>query len=134
MTTIGSRCWSDLGDGLQNLWNLWWFREALVHLHQSPWFTQVIHFPYGTTLVAHTFNPFNGLLAVILRPLFSLPTTYNLIVLFSFVMTGWGGLILSHLKSKLFHPYSSKKLRFLNEVPTLLMIIIVIMVILRPFT
>jgi putative membrane protein len=40
---------------------------------------------------------------------------------------------LRKFQNKKFHPYSSKQLRIMNEVPTFLMILIVVMVILRPF-
>src|SRR5688572_3004713 len=61
--TAGS-VFCDAGDGLQNLWNLWWVRKALLELHQLPWHTTFLHFPFGTTLVGHTLNPLNGLLAL----------------------------------------------------------------------
>ncbi|MDQ3931200.1 MAG: hypothetical protein M3328_18900, partial [Chloroflexota bacterium] len=44
----------------------------------------------------HTLNVFNGLLAVPLLSVFSLTTTYNIIVLFSFVMGGYGAYLLVH--------------------------------------
>lgn len=78
---------TDAGDGLQNVWNLWWTNRA-VHAGQSPWFTNMLHFPHGTTLVAHTLAPHNGFLAVVLTPFFSLLQIHNGIVVFCFVASG----------------------------------------------
>ncbi|HUP27780.1 MAG TPA: hypothetical protein VM409_05040 [Chloroflexia bacterium] len=77
----------------QNLWNLWWVRFALLHGH-NPFVTDVIYYPTPVSLYFHTLNNFNGLLAVPLLSLFSLATTYNLIVLFSFVASGFGAYLL----------------------------------------
>jgi hypothetical protein len=76
-------------DGYQNIWNLWWVNKSVTQLHQLPWYTTYLHYPVGTTLIAHTLAPFNGFVAI---PLFKLGLTlnqvYNTIVVFSFVMTG----------------------------------------------
>jgi hypothetical protein len=74
------------GDGLVNVWNLWWVDTALTQLHTSPWFTRYIRFPHGTTLLGHTLNPFNGLVAVPLLPWLGLVRAHNLIVIASFVL------------------------------------------------
>ena len=86
--SFSTRIWADQGDGLQNAWNLWWTRKAITELHRSPWFTRYLHFPHGTTLLGHTLNPFNGLVAVPLLRYLTLFETYNVIVLFSFVAAG----------------------------------------------
>ena len=78
---------SDTNDGYQNVWNLWWFSEAVRH-GTSPFFTTLLHYPQGTSLVAHTLNPFNGLLALPLGAVLGPVETYNTIVIFSFVMGG----------------------------------------------
>src|SRR6059058_6359828 len=76
-------------DGYQNIWNLWWVNKAVVDLHTSPWYTTWLHYPTGTSLVAHTLAPFNGFLGIPLQKLgLSLAQTYNTIVVFSFVTTG----------------------------------------------
>src|SRR4051812_8510139 len=80
-----SQFFANDGDGLQNVWNIWWVRHALTDLHQSPWHTTVLHAPYGTTLLGQTMNPFNGLVGVVLVPLFGIVLTYNALVIFSFV-------------------------------------------------
>lgn len=84
-----------LEDRDQNLWNLWWVRYALLNGH-NPFVTNMIWYPTPVSLYYHTLNVFNGLMAVPLLQLFSLTTTYNIIVLFSFVMGGYGAFLLVH--------------------------------------
>ena len=79
----------------QNLWNLWWVREAVLS-GRNPFVTDYIYHPDGVSLYFHTLNVFNGLLAVPLLSIFSLATTYNLIVFVSFAVTGWGAFLLVH--------------------------------------
>lgn len=80
----------DKGDGYQNVWNIWWVNEALVHRHASPYFTNMVQYPFGTTLVPQTMNIFNGLMAIPLMNVlsFSLIQATNFAVLFSFFVSG----------------------------------------------
>jgi hypothetical protein len=78
----------DAGDGLQNVWNLWWVRKAILELGQLPWHTSWLHAPHGTTLVAHTLNPINGFLAIPLGFFFPLVVAHNVIVTVAFVGAG----------------------------------------------
>lgn len=75
-------------DGLQNVWNLWWVDTSLRELRALPWHTTFLHAPAGTTLLGHTLNPFNGLLAMVMLPWLTMVQTYNTIVIFSFVSGG----------------------------------------------
>ncbi len=79
----------------QNLWNLWWVGQAVGSAH-NPFVTDYIWYPTPVSLYYHTLNLFNGLLALPFLGLFSLTTIYNLIVLFSFVMAGYGAFLLVH--------------------------------------
>lgn len=81
---------TDDGDGFMNIWNLWWVNTAISNpsVHPSIWHTDLLHWPFGTTLLGQTLNPFNGLLAVPLLRVMSLTQAHNVIVLFSFVMSG----------------------------------------------
>jgi hypothetical protein len=85
---FSSHFYTDTGDGLQNVWNIWWINYAVSHAGKSPWFTDFLHFPEGTSLLGHTLNPFNGLVGIVLQKFLSLVQTYNTIVVFSFVMGG----------------------------------------------
>lgn len=84
------------GDGWQNVWNIWWVNKAVTDFHQLPWHTRHLHFPYGTTLIGHTLNPFNGFLGVLLHPFLTLIQVHNAIILFAFVVGGLGAFMLAH--------------------------------------
>ncbi len=81
-------------DGWQNYWNLWWVKRALVDLGENPFFTNYLYYPTGVSLYFHTLNIFNGLLTLPLQSLFSLTVAYNVVVLFSFVVAGYGTYLL----------------------------------------
>lgn len=83
-------------DGLQNYWNIWWVNKAMTELHTSPWFTMQIQFPHGTTLIGHTLNPLNGIMAIPLLRIMPLNQVYNLIVIFSFVASGYTLFLLAY--------------------------------------
>lgn len=80
----------DTGDGYQNVWNIWWVNHALTQLHASPYFTTMLDWPHGITLIPQTMNIYNGLVGVVLMNLFhfSLVEAVNFAVLSSFVMGG----------------------------------------------
>jgi hypothetical protein len=79
---------ADQGDGLQNVWNIWWVNKAVTQLHQLPWHTSYLHYPNGVSLLGSTLNPFNGFMGIILLPFLTLVETHNGIVVFSFVFGG----------------------------------------------
>ncbi len=91
-TRVPGFMWEDRD---QNLWNLWWVRHALLEGH-NPFVTNMIWYPTPVSLYYHTLNIFNGLLAVPLLSVFSLAATYNIVVLFSFVVGGYGAFLLVH--------------------------------------
>jgi hypothetical protein len=81
---------TDAGDGLQNVWNLWWINSVILHpdLYPSIWHTNMLQWPFGTTLTGQTLNPFNGFLAVFLLRFLTLTASFNTIIIFAFVMGG----------------------------------------------
>ena len=85
---FSTRYFTDEGDGLGNIWNLWWTNKAITELHQSPWHTTFLYYPYGTSLLAHTLNPFNGIMAILLMRFMSQVQVHNFIVVFTFVVSG----------------------------------------------
>ncbi|MBK9924163.1 MAG: hypothetical protein IPP66_02630 [Anaerolineales bacterium] len=87
---FSTRFLTDAGDGLQNVWNIWWINTAVAQpgVHPSIWHTDMLHWPFGTTLLGQTLNPFNGLAAVPLLRFLSLTQTFNTLILFAFVMGG----------------------------------------------
>jgi hypothetical protein len=93
---------TDEGDGLGNVWNLWWTNKAITELHQSPWHTTFLYYPYGTSLLPHTLNPFNGLLAIILMRFMTQVQAHNFIVVFAFVVSGLTAFFLAREFTKSF--------------------------------
>jgi hypothetical protein len=83
------------GDWGQNMWALWWTRQALLSLAQSPFFTRYLFYPAGVTLLFHPVDVSDGLLALPLYGLLGGDVTYNLIILLSFVLGGWGTYLLA---------------------------------------
>lgn len=93
---------TDEGDGLGNIWNLWWTNKAITELHQSPWHTTYLYYPYGTSLLPHTLNPFNGVMAMILMRFMSQVQVHNFIVVFTFVISGLTAFFLAREFTKSF--------------------------------
>ena len=81
---------TDDGDGMMGVWNLWWVERVVTHPaeYSTFWHTNMLHQPYGITLLGHTLSPFNGLLASLLTRFVSLLEAHNFIVIFSYVMSG----------------------------------------------
>jgi len=81
-------------DGWQNYWNLWWVKKALLDLGTNPFFCGYVYYPTGASLYFHTLNIFNGLLTVPAQGIFGLTVAYNFVVVFSFVVGGYGTYLL----------------------------------------
>ena len=70
--TVTHLSWGIAGgkyNGYENLWNDYWLRTALLHLHRNPFYTTYLEYPTGVSLRFHTLNPLGGLLALPLWPL-----------------------------------------------------------------
>ncbi len=82
-------------DGWQNVWNLWWVKRALLVEGTHPYFTRLVDYPVGVYLYFHTLNIFNGL-AFLPFTLNNGPlVAYNVAVLFSFMVGGYGAYLLA---------------------------------------
>ena len=84
---LSSHFMCDSGDGFQNVWNMWWMKTSLTK-GTHPYYTNFLHYPDGITLLFQTLNPFNRLISIPLQFFFKMEGVYNLVVLFSFVMSG----------------------------------------------
>jgi hypothetical protein len=83
------------GDAWQHVWNLWWVKEALLSYHTNPYHTDLLFYPEGANLYFHTLVLTAGLIGIPLQLLgLDLITTYNLILLLSFVIGGYGAYLL----------------------------------------
>src|SRR5258708_3588001 len=92
--------YTDNGDGLQSVWDIWWVNESVTKLHQLPWYTNYLFYPDGITLISHTLSPFNGLFAILFLRIFTLTQTFNILFIFSFVSTGIFTFYTAYLLSK----------------------------------
>ena len=104
ITMFSTRLFGDLGDGVQNYWNLWWMNKSIVQMHAPFWKTPYLHYPYGTTLLGHTLNPFNGFMAIPMLRFLTLLQAYNVIVVFSFVMGGVTAFWLAYYITRAYWP------------------------------
>jgi len=77
------------------LWNIWYFKHALLDLHTSPLHSNLIWFPLGTNLTLYTFNFFNALVALPLDLAANLPLASNLTLLLSTILSGFGTYLLA---------------------------------------
>jgi len=84
----GSAVWAF--DESTFVWNMWWFKFSLLNLGQSPLHSSHIFYPLGIDLVLYTFNFFNALLGLPLQMILPLPLASNLVILFAYVMSGYG--------------------------------------------
>src|SRR5450756_449952 len=104
ITMFSTRLFGDLGDGVQNYWNLWWMNKSIVQMRAPFWKTPYLHYPYGTTLLGHTLNPFNGFMAIPMLRFLTLLQAYNVIVVFSFVMGGVTAFWLAYYITRAYWP------------------------------
>jgi hypothetical protein len=95
ITQFGSAIPGDGFDGWQNYWNLWWIKRALVDSATSPFFTGLLYYPTGVSLLFHTLNPFNGLFTLPVQLTAGLIPAYNVAVLFCFSAGGFGAYLLA---------------------------------------
>jgi hypothetical protein len=93
---LGQAIPGDSFDGWQNVWNLWWIKRSLLVLGTSPYFTHEVYYPTGAPLYFQTLNIFNGLTFLPFSLATNLFVSYNVIVLFSFVMGGYGAYLLAY--------------------------------------
>jgi hypothetical protein len=80
------------GDSYQFIWFFWWFKKALF-THLNPFFTPMLYYPSGVSLVFSTVTPFNSVLSIPLQLLFGLNPANNLIWLSTFILSGFGGFL-----------------------------------------
>ena len=78
------------GDSAQNVWNLWWVRQAASQGNVFPFFTNMIYYPAGVSLAYHPLGVLNGWAGIILQNVLgiSLISTYNVLLIGTFVLTG----------------------------------------------
>jgi hypothetical protein len=82
------------GDVPVYIWNLWWMQHALS-TGISPLFTDYIFAPYGASLAFHAFVFLKAFIAIPLQWFCSAWTAYNLLILLTFALAGYGMFVLA---------------------------------------
>ncbi|MEJ5197623.1 MAG: hypothetical protein WHX53_01755, partial [Anaerolineae bacterium] len=85
------------GDGIDDpslAWNLWWLKHALVDRPQNPFQVAWQFWPVGINLAFYTLTVLNGMLAIPLQVVFGIIPAYNVLLLSSFVLGGFGAYLL----------------------------------------
>lgn len=81
------------GDGVDDpplTWNLWWVGHALLAERTNPFYSTHIFYPLGINLALYTLTVLNGLLSVPLQAVLGLVPASNVLLLSSFVLSGYG--------------------------------------------
>lgn len=84
------------GDNFEYLWKMSWFEQALLGQHVSPVFAPQIFYPTGAELTISEITPAHTLLGIPLTALLGPIPSYNLMIVASFVLSGFGTYLLAH--------------------------------------
>lgn len=76
------------------VWNIWYFKHALVDNLASPLHTELIWYPLGIDLILYTYNFFHALLAQPGALAVNYPFGSNLTYLLSTILSGYGTFLL----------------------------------------
>ncbi len=104
------------GDGADDpplTWNLWWVRYALLDpsgpgLVTNPFDCDYLFHPLGINLAFYTLTVLNGLLSIPLQAAAGLVPASNILLLSSFILSGYGAFLLaSYLLSNIQYPASN---------------------------
>ncbi len=77
------------------VWNIWYFKHALLDLHTSPLHSELIWYPLGIDLILYTYNFFNALIALPLQVAFNLPLASNVTLWLATTLSGFGAYLLA---------------------------------------
>ena len=86
------------------IWNIWYFKHALIDNLSTPLHSDLIYYPLGIDLVLYTYNFFNALLAQPLHLAVGLVFSSNATVLFSTTLSGYGAFLLTQYLLTREHP------------------------------
>jgi hypothetical protein len=89
----GSATWAF--DEYTFVYNLWWFKHALLDLGVNPLYSSYIWVPVGINFVLYTYTLFNAAVALPLLPAIGLVAASNALMLFSIAMSGFAAYLLA---------------------------------------
>lgn len=84
----GSETWAF--DEYTFIWNLWWFKTALLQFGANPLHTDWLFHPLGIDLLLYTYNVANAALTLPLLDLVGVVPASNLVLFFTTVVSAWG--------------------------------------------
>ncbi len=84
----GTATWSL--DEYGYVWNNWWFKHSVLDLGTSPFYTNYLFYPLGTSLVLYAYTLLHVMLALPLQLAFGLIPAVNATIFFSFVVAAFG--------------------------------------------
>jgi len=94
LTAITTHVPGNGGDDPPLTWNLWWVRYSLLELRANPFDCGYLFHPIGINLAFYTLTLLNGLLSIPLQSAAGLVIATNLLLLSSFVLSGYGAFLL----------------------------------------
>lgn len=89
-------------DGVTFLWNFWWVKKSILELHQPPFFSDYMFFPFSMDLRLHTLIFAPAFITLPIQLLWGPIVALNIYVLSSFVLSGLGVYLLAkfYIKSR----------------------------------
>jgi len=91
---FGSHVPGDGSDDPPLTWNLWWLSHALLDLKTSPFDCDYLFYPLGINLAFYTHTVLNGVLSIPIQATVGLIPASNILLLSSFVLSGYGAFLL----------------------------------------
>lgn len=82
-------------DRMQNIWNLWWVKEALTVRFTNPYASDMLMFPKGVSLYLHTLTFPLGVLSIPVQWFFDMLATYNIMIMLTVVLAGYCTFVLA---------------------------------------
>ena len=82
------------GDTQAFIWSFWWVKHALFDFKTDLFYTNHIFYPIGMDLSLYTLTYFNTFFSLPLQLFFDEIVTYNIMFLFSFIVSGFGMFLL----------------------------------------
>ncbi len=83
-----------LGESINNVWNMWYFRYAVAILHTNPLWTDLLYWPCGANLILPHYTLLNDVLMYFLAPQVGLAVGHNLLYLASLTLSVYGVFLL----------------------------------------
>ncbi len=86
---------ADFNDRNQNLWFMWWVKQALLDYHVTPLYTNYMFYPGGINLYLFPLNLTGAIISLPIQAVFGLVPAFNLLYYFGLVGGAWGGFCLT---------------------------------------